>query len=401
MGFSQALSGLNSSAANLDVIGNNIANSQTVGFKGAKAVFADVFAGAKTGLGTRVSAVVQNFSTGTLETTGRNMDLAIDGTGFFRLSQDGEIVFSRNGQLSINSEGYIVSSQGARLTGYPGGQGTGGDPIDLQVPQAALAAQASTGIEATLNLDSSIPALPPVPFDMNDATTYSYANNVTLFDSQGNARNTTLYFSKVADNTWEVRMSQDGVLATDGGGFDQVGDLVFDVNGVIDPVATNLDAINFNFAPAGGVAPIAIDLDLTGTTQFGSEFDLKDVDQDGYTSGSLVGVIIDNAGNVIGNYSNEQARSLGTIALANFSNPEGLKPVGDNAWVQSSSSGQPLLGLAGVGQFGSIESGVVENSNVDLTRELVDLIIAQRNYQANSQTIKVQDEVLQSAVNLR
>lgn len=394
MGFSQALSGLNAQATNLDVIGNNISNSQTVGFKGGNAVFADVFAGAKTGLGTRVSTVMQDFSTGTLENTGRNMDLAIDGGGFFRLNQEEQIVFSRNGQFNINSDGQIVNAQGARLTGYPAGAGTGGDPIELQVPNAALQAQASTVIDAAFNLDASIPAVPVGGFDSTDPGTYSYANNVTLYDSQGNARNTTIYFSKVGDNSWEVRMGQGTDIqdvAVD------PNPLEFDENGIIQNAPLN----QVTFTPGGGVADIDIDLDLTGTTQFADEFDMKEVDQDGYSSGSLIGVEIDESGNLIGNYSNEESRDLGTVALVNFANEEGLTPMGDNAWAASSTSGQPLLGMAGVGQFGSIQSGVVENSNVDLTRELVDMIIAQRNYQANSQTIKVQDEVLQSAVNLR
>ena len=392
MGFSQALSGLNAQATNLDVIGNNIANSQTVGYKGGKAIFADVFAGAKTGLGTRVSSVMQDFSNGTLENTGRNMDLAIDGGGFFRLSQDEQIVFSRNGQFNINSEGHIVNAQGARLTGYPAGTGTGADPVALEVPNTALQAQASTGIDAAFNLDAGVPAV-AIGFDPTNPDSYSYANNVTLYDSQGNAHNTTLYFSKIADNDWEVRMSPDGVA------IEGPATLEFDENGIID--GGNVDTTIFNFTPPGGVAAMAITLDLAGTTQFADSFDMKEASQDGYSSGALVGVQIDDAGNVIGNYANEESRNLGTIALVNFTNAEGLTPIGDNAWAVSTASGQPLLGVAGVGQFGSIQSGVVENSNVDLTRQLVDMIIAQRNYQANSQTIKVQDEVLQSAVNLR
>lgn len=400
MGFSQALSGLNASATNLDVIGNNIANSQTVGFKGASALFADVFAGAKTGLGVQVADVLQDFSTGTLENTGRTLDLAIDGDGFFRMSQGGQVMYSRNGQFSMDEDGYIVNAQGARLTGYPAGVQAGGNPVDLQVPSAALPAQASTAIEGTLNLDRDEPAL-AAAFDETDASTYSYANNVTLFDSQGSARNTTMFFTKTGANTWEVRLMQDGVLADDGGGTPVVGNLVFDVNGVIDEALTDLDTLAYNFAPGGGVADLAVSLDLTGTTQFAGDFELKSVDQDGIASGALVGITIEKSGDVVGNYSNEESRSLGVISLVNFSNPEGLVPQGDNAWVESATSGAPLLGMAGTGKFGAIESGVVETSNVDLTKSLVDLIIAQRNYQANSQTIKVQDEVLQNAVNLR
>lgn len=393
MGFSQALSGINAAATNLEVIGNNIANSQTVGFKGARTLFADVFAEAQAGLGTRVSAVLQNFSTGTLESTGRNLDLAISGNGFFRFIQNGEVVFSRNGQLTLSSDGYFINAQGARLTGYPAG-GIGGDPVELQVDSGGLQATATTSISATMNLDARTDAIDrlAVPFDATDAATYSYSNNVTIYDSQGKAHNTTLYFTKTADNTWEVNMSREGELAP------ETATLNFDTNGIL-ASSTGLDS--FTFSPGGGVADIDLALELNGTTQFGNDFELSAVTQDGYTSGSLVGVIIDDRGNVVGNYSNQQTQILGTILLANFTNPEGLKPIGDNAWRETTESGQPLLGLAGSGQLGSLEAGAVENSNVDLTKELVNLIIAQRNYQANSQTIKVQDEVLQNAVNLR
>ncbi len=390
MGFSQALSGLNASATNLDVIGNNISNSQTVGFKGSNAVFSDVFAGAKTGLGTRVADVMQDFSTGNLESSGRNLDLAIDGGGFFRMIQDEQVVYSRNGQLSLNNEGHLVNAQGARLTGYPAGVEGGGSPEELQVPSGSLQAQASTQVDATFNLDARS-EVPPVPgFDQNNPDTYSYANNVTLFDSQGKAHNTTLYFTKTGDNAWDVRMSREGELAP------ETGNLSFDNNGTND----NPGAMDFSFTPGGGVDPMNISVNLDDTTQFGSDFELAQMEQDGYASGSLVGISIDEGGRIVGNYSNEQSQHLGTIAMADFANAEGLDPVGDNAWAQTSSSGPPLVGEAGSGQLGSIESGTVEKSNVDLTQELVDLIIAQRNYQANAQTVKVQGEVLQQAVNL-
>jgi len=391
MSFSQALSGLNAASTTLDVIGNNIANSQTVGFKSARTIFADVFAGAQAGLGTRVVAVQQRFDTGMLESSGRSLDLAISGEGFFRLVQNDEVVYSRNGQFTVNADGYLVNAQGARLTGYPAGVGTGGNPDFLRVPTGALQAQATNAVDAALNLSSASPAV-AVPFDMSDAETYSYANNVTVFDSQGNAHNVTMYFTKVADNSWEVRLARGNELAP------EVGLVAFNANGVLDTVT---DADGFSFVPGGGVEDLEIALNLTGTTQFGGDFELSSVVQDGFASGSLVGVAIDNRGNITGNYSNQQSQILGTIVMASFSNMEGLRPVGDNAWVESSESGQPLLGMASSGRFGGIESGVVENSNVDLARELVNLIIAQRTYQANSQTIKVKDEVLQAAVNLR
>ncbi|TDX30966.1 flagellar hook protein FlgE [Modicisalibacter xianhensis] len=394
MGFSQALSGLNAAATNLDVVGNNIANSQTVGFKGSSAQFADVYAGAKVGLGTRVSAVLQDFSDGTLETTNRNLDLAVSGTGFFRMVQNDQVVYSRNGQLTMTSDGYLENAQGARLTGYPAGVGAGGQPQTLQVPSGALMATPTSEIDASLNLDASTDIVDrgTVAFDATNPDTYSYANSATVYDSLGVSHNVTMYFTKTADNQWEVKQSMDGTVDTA-----NTGTMSFNANGTLASTTGNA----FSFTPGGGAAALNYAVDFTGTTQFGNDFELSSLNQNGYSSGSLVGITIDDAGNIVGNYSNEQSQVLGTITLANFRNPEGLQPIGDNAWAETSTSGQALLGQAGGGVFGTIESGVVETSNVDLTAELVDLIIAQRNYQANSQTIKVQDEVLQSAVNLR
>ncbi|AJD49373.1 flagellar basal body rod protein [Isoalcanivorax pacificus W11-5] len=396
MGFSQALSGLNAAAMNLDVVGNNIANSQTVGFKGSSVQFADVYAGAQVGLGTRVAAVLQDFSDGTLETTGRNLDLAVAGTGFFRFMQGEQVVYSRNGQLIMTPEGYLENAQGARLTGFPAGVGTGGQPVPLQVPSGAMNATATTGVEASFNLDARADLIDraTVPFDPADGNSYSYANTGTAFDSLGVEHTMTMYFSKTADNTWEVRVAVDGNADAA-----NVGELVFDSNGLLNEAASTFPT--YGFTPGGGADALNFALAFDGTTQFGQDFNLDNLNQNGYTAGTLVGITFDDAGNVVGNYSNERSQVLGTIALADFRNPEGLQAAGDNVWVETATSGQPLLGLPGSGMFGSLESGVVETSNVDLTRALVDLIIAQRNYQANTQTIKVQDEVLQSAVNLR
>ncbi|MFP1682502.1 flagellar hook protein FlgE [Alloalcanivorax sp. C16-1] len=396
MGFSQALSGLNAAATNLDVVGNNIANSQTVGFKGSGAQFADVYTGALAGQGVRVAAVLQDFSNGTLESTGRNLDLGINGGGFFRFQQGEQIVYSRNGQFSLTADGYLENAQGARLTGFPAGVGSGGQPEVLQVPAGSMPAMPTSAVQASFNLDATSDSVDraTVPFDAADADSYTYANTGTAYDSLGVQRTMTTYFTKTGDNTWEVRVSVDGNPDNA-----NVGQLVFNGNGTLDEAAS--DYGNYGFTPGGGADALNFSLDFDGTTQFGQDFALDSLTQNGYTAGALVGVTFDEVGNIIGNYSNEKSQVLGTIALANFRNPEGLDMVGDNAWVESGASGQALLGLAGEGQFGSLEPGTLENSNVDLTSELVDLIVAQRNYQANTQTIKVQDEVLQSAVNLR
>ncbi|MBN7795847.1 flagellar hook protein FlgE [Parahaliea mediterranea] len=393
MGFSQALSGLNAAATNLDVVGNNIANSQTVGFKGSGVQFSDVYAGTGAGLGTRVAGILQDFTEGNIDTTNRNLDLAVSGIGFFRFSQNNETVYSRNGQLILTKDGFLENAVGARLMGYPAGTGTGGQPVELNIPASGLPAQASTAVDAALNLDATAPGLNTAAFDHTDGDTYSYANTGTVYDSLGVQHSVTMYFVKdVANpNQWQVHVGIDGAAPTG------PQTLEFDGNGALISGAS----ATYNFAMTNGANALNFDLDFTGTTQFGRDFAMDDLKQDGYTAGSLVGISFDEAGNIVGNYSNEQSQVLGTIALANFRNPEGLKPVGDNAWAATGASGQELLGLAGTGLFGGIESGALESSNVDLTQELVDLIIAQRNYQANTQTIKVQDEVLQNAVNLR
>ncbi|WOD27371.1 flagellar hook protein FlgE [Alloalcanivorax xenomutans] len=393
MGFSQALSGLNAAASQLDVVGNNIANSQTVGFKGSSVQFADVYTGAKVGQGVRVSGVLQDFSNGTLESTGRNLDLGINGAGFFRFLQGEQIVYSRNGQLTLTKEGYLENAQGARLTGFPAGVGTGGQPQVLQVPAGGMSASATTGVDATFNLDAESDIITDA-FDPADDDTYSYANTATVYDSLGVQHTMTLYFVKTGENEWAVHSAVDGTVDAA-----NTGELRFNSNGTLDEANSTFP--DYSFAMNNGADDVTFGINFDGTTQFGQEFDLGSLDQNGYTAGSLVGVTVDDDGNIIGNYANEQSQVLGTLALANFRNPEGLQPAGDNAWVETGTSGQPLLGLAGTGMFGNVESQALEVSNVDLTSELVDLIIAQRNYQANTQTIKVQDEVLQNAVNLR
>lgn len=394
MGFSQGLSGLNSQSKNLSVIGNNIANSQTVGFKGSRTLFADVYAGAKVGLGVRTSQVQQDFSGGAIEASNRNLDVAITGEGFFRLQQGDKISYSRNGQFNVNAEGFVTNAQGATLMGFPGGSGLGATPVPMQVPSAGLPSVATSEVKLSINLDarSDVIDRATVPFDSTDSDSYSFATNVTVFDSLGNPQNVTKFYTKTADNQWEVNAAIDGTVSP------EVGTLDFTNSGLLNNIA-GMDGFTFPATP--GADPLSVALEFEGTTQFGNDFALNTLEQNGSTSGALVGVEIDKEGNLVGSYSNEEKQVLGTIALANFRNPEGLKPDGNNAWVISQESGQEVLGAPGQGKFGGIEAGAVETSNVDLASELVKMIVAQRSYQANSQTIKTEDEVLQTAINLR
>ncbi|WP_458525005.1 flagellar hook protein FlgE [Onishia taeanensis] len=425
MGFSQALSGLNAAKANLDTLGNNIANSQTVGFKSSNTLFADVFANADVGLGTQVSSVLQDFSEGNLEATNRELDLAISGDGFFRMQQNGETVYSRNGQLTMDAEGYLVNAQGAQLMGYglsnpndPFSEVVaGGQPEVLRVPAATMPAKATDEIDAVYNLDAGIDETDPslletatVQLDPADPTVtdtidYHYSNSFTAFDSLGNSRNLTVYYEKTAANTWQGKVAVDGLLndndnvapAVDNNQFT----LNFDSSGALN-AADEITNFTFTQAQMGGeAAALNTQFSLAGTTQFSNDSTASELTQNGYTSGTLVGVEVDDDGSIVRNFSNEQSQAAGQIALANFRNPEGLKSAGDNAWTETAASGGELVGAPGTGVLGAVTAGAVETSNVDMASELVDMIVAQRAYQANSQTIKVEDELLQSAVNLR
>lgn len=397
MGFSQALSGLNAAASSLDVQGNNIANSQTVGFKSSSAQFADVFANSKIGLGTRMSTVLQDFGEGNLESTGRNLDLGISGEGFFRFSQNDQVVYSRNGQLSMTADGYLQNAQGARIMGFGANEAgevlAGGQAEVIQVSSEEMPAKATTQVSATANLDAREVAGERLnSVDVNDTEVeYHFSSNFTVYDSLGNPQSTSVYFQKDANNAWQATVAIEGRIAG-------AGAISFDENGQIN--GTDTLAVT-GFDPQTGAEPLAFDIDIADFTQFGNTSRTTDLQQDGYTSGAFVGISIEGDGTVVRNYSNEQSLAAGQIAMASFRNPEGLRPEGDNAWSATQASGQELVGAPGTGLLGSIESGAIETSNVDMARELVDMIVTQRAYQANSQTIKTQDEVLQTAINLR
>ncbi|MBP5980965.1 MAG: flagellar hook protein FlgE [Halomonas sp.] len=405
MSFSQALSGLSAQQQKLGAIGNNIANSQTVGFKSSNVQFADVYAESRIGLGVRTSAVLQNFSQGNVESTSRNMDLAISGEGFFRFQQSsGEAAYSRNGQLTMTADGRLINAQGAQLMGYPadpeGNVQVGGNVVPLNIPPGDLPANASTALNVSLNLNSGQPVI-GADFDAENANTYNYSTNATVFDSQGNARNLALYFTKTADNQWSVNGRLSGGPAGSGTYDVALGGLTFNQNGVLQADNTNnalFDAAEFGEGNA--LANLDINLSFEGSTQFANNSTVNDIVQNGYTSGSLVGITFEDDGTVMRNYSNEQSRAAGQVALVTFRNPEGLRPEGNNLWTATGSSGQELVGAPGEGLRGMIQPSATETSNVDMARELVDMIVAQRSYQANSQTISTQDELLQTIINL-
>lgn len=409
MSFQQGLSGLNAAAKNLDVIGNNVANSSTVGFKQSQAQFADVYAnsltgagGANVGIGVKVAQVAQQFTQGNITATNNPLDMAINGGGFFRMDDNGEVTYQRNGQFQLDRMGFIVNPTGAKLTGYPAnasGALMTGAPSPLSINTADLVPQITTELNAVLNLDSGSTVPLTTPFDMANPDTFNHSTAVSVYDSLGNAQILQTFYVKTANaGEWDVYAATDGVPI----GTGSVATLNFDTNGILTttpmPLATPLTVP----ATATGATPtFPVTLDYSGTTQFGSAFSVNTLNQDGYTSGRLAGFNIGADGMILGRYTNGQSAILGQVVLANFANPNGLQQLGNNMWAETATSGNPLVGTPDSGSLGVLQSSAVEDSNVDLTAELVNMITAQRVYQANAQTIKAQDAVMQTLVNLR
>ena len=402
MSFQQGLSGLNAAAKGLDAVSNNVSNAATIGFKGASAQFADVFAAsvsgggsAQSGIGVNLTAIKQIFTQGNISVTNNPLDVAINGQGFFRLSNNGAITFSRNGQFLVDKNGFMVNSAGAHLTGYlanASGVIVPSSPVDLMVSSADLTPNATTAGNIGLNLDSR--STVPGAFNYTDPTTYNSSTAMTLYDSLGNAHIQSLYFRKTAANTWAMYSILDANAASQTGPTA----LAFDNTGAL---TTGMPLAALNYVLTNGAANLSVALDFSGSTQYGSTFGVNRLTQDGYTSGRLSGLSISPDGIVQGRYSNGQSRDLGQIVLTNFANPNGLQSLGGNQWGETAASGQPLVGAPNSGSLGALQSAAVEESNIDLTAELVNMITSQRNYRANAQSIKTQDAVLQTLVNLR
>jgi flagellar hook protein FlgE len=407
MSFQQGLSGLNAASKNLEVIGNNVANASTVGFKQSRAQFADVYANSLTGsgasqigIGTKLATVAQQFTQGNISATNNSLDVAINGGGFFRMSNNGEITYTRNGQFQMDKDGFIVNANSSRLTGYSATNGvlSTGSPSEININTADLTPVATSEIAATLNLDSTNTALTAAGFDPNDPTTYHNSTALTVFDSLGNEHALQSYFVKTGAGTWNVFNTVDGVSTT----VLPAPTAVMTFTGTGTSPTSVPAAPTVTFTPTtGATGPQAMALDYSNSTQFGSAFSVTTPTQDGYASGTLAGFNIAKDGQIIGRYTNGQSQTLGQVALANFTNPNGLQQLGNNSWSESADSGPAVVGAPTSGGLGVLQSSAVEDSNSDLTAELVNMITAQRVYQANAQTIKTQDQVLQTLVNLR
>lgn len=490
MGFQQGLSGLNAADKNLQVIGNNVANSNTVGFKSSTVQFADVYANSlggggssQIGIGVTVSSVAEQFAQGNISTTSNPLDLAINGQGFFRVSSGNTISYSRDGQFQLDKNGYIVNSLGQNLTGYSATNGvvTPGALANLQISSASLPPKATTTTAIGANLSSQ--ATPPgtTPFNSTDSTSYNFSIPETLYDSLGQTHSATYYFVNTAPDSWTVHTYVDGspadiqtasslagsaVTASEAAATalvpsapltaTQITTLTTAVNtaagtagatpatvaaaATADPTLTaaQVAAINtavsalpaigspssaasstVNFSTGGaviltgasaptnltksitltnGAAPLSFSLDFSKMTQYGGSFGTNSLTQDGYAPGQLSNYSIGKDGIISGSYSNGQTQILGQVALANFTNPNGLTDLGNNQYGETLASGSALIGAPGTASLGVLQSSAVEGSNVDLTAELVNLISAQRTYQANAQSIKAEDVVLQTIV---
>jgi flagellar hook protein FlgE len=420
MSFQQGLSGLNATSKNLEVIGNNIANANTYGEKASRAEFADMVAasinGASSvtpGIGTNLAAVAQQFTQGNITTTENPLDLAINGNGFFQLNSGGSVEYTRNGQFKLDRDGYVVNNQKQQLMGYLAdnvGTIQPGLARPLQLPTGGISPQATSTIKVEMNLDARSKVTVPgggAPTDLADASTYNNATSVVVYDDKGQDVALTYYFQKAATDQWNVFVTANGTpIAADASGNPLPSTtIVFPSNGSsptapVGTVALNIPATN-NAVGAQTLPINGLALNVTGATQWGSKFGVTDITQNGYAPGQLVGLQFENNGIVTARYSNGQTKSAGQVEIATFRNVQGLAPNGGNTWSRSYSSGEPIVGVPGDGNLGVLQAGALEESNVDLTAELVNMITAQRVYQANAQTIKTQDQVLQTLVNLR
>ncbi|GAB5413247.1 MAG: flagellar hook protein FlgE [Congregibacter sp.] len=424
MTFSTAISGINAANSDLGVISNNIANASTTGFKASRAEFADVYAtsllgagGNAVGLGVTLAGVTQEFGQGNINFTNNSLDLAINGGGFFQLSRDGALEYTRAGNFQVDREGFIVSNQGLKLQGFQVDQGgdVTGQIGDVRIDTSLLDPNQTSQAEFTTNLDSrdvslgtgfatngpydafAVPATAPSPNDFNSTT------STTVYDSLGNPHVLSLYYVKTANpNEWEVYTLIDG--QSQNGGTPTT--LQFTSNGQFDPASATSVAVA-GWAPvdatgaANGAAAQDFAVDLSETTQFGTPFQVSSIIQDGFAAGQLRGIEIDESGITFARYTNGESRALGQIALADFNNTNGLQPIGDTNWVETFSSGPPNVGEPGTSGLGAVQSAALEDSNVEITEQLVNLIIAQRNFQANAQVIQSADAITQTVINLR
>lgn len=412
MGFQYGLSGMNAASKNLDVIGNNVANANTTGFKSSRTEFTQMFGSALgsssntvSGQGVSVGAISQQFLQGNVSATGNALDVAINGNGFLQLElADSSTAYTRAGNLQIDKDGQLVNRQGAKVMGFKTDPTTGDvvsrSPTAITVPlDKGIVGKATSSITAKVNLDASASSYVS---GTNTPAFTTYSSSFDVYNSQGEAKPVNLYFVKSATaNTWDVHYQVDNSttppFAIAPG--NKLSTVTFKNDGSLNAATPATPTIPIK--ETDGITTINAAVDLTGITQLASRFSISKLSQDGYASGDLNSVSIEPNGTVLARYSNGLSLSQGQLVLAKFNNSQGLASSTGGNWIQTPFSGEPVTGTPNSGNFGGLQSGSLEESNVDLTAELVNMMTAQRSYQANAQTLKTQDQVMSTLVNLR
>jgi len=402
MTFDIALSGLNAASKDLEVISNNIANNATTGFKASRVEFSDVYSASRqnsAGQGVTIANISQDHTAGSITDTGKKLDLSISGQGFFRTHKDGEVNYTRNGIFSLDRSGFIVNSAEEQLTGYETTANGALSPTlgPLQVEADDIPPNQTTTLEFGINLDATMEVL--VPFDVNDPETYNFSTGTTIYDSLGNPNILTMYFHKDTPNTWSMFSYVDGNEISQAGGDE----LVFDTDGNIASINGAVSSVHDMpaFLPITGAGTMDVDFDLTNLTQYSGNFGVNHILQDGFPNGRLNDLDIDEDGSILGRYSNGQTQLLGQVTLTNFRNVDGLEQTIGTAWKETFASGSALTGKPGSASLGTIRGGSLEESNVEITEELVSMISAQRSFQANAQVITTSDTINQTVINMR
>ncbi|MBX2837599.1 MAG: flagellar hook protein FlgE [Gammaproteobacteria bacterium] len=402
MSFDIALSGLNAASTELEVISNNIANNSTAGFKSSRVEFSDVYASTSandTGQGVGISSIRQSFVNGNYRDTGKDLDMSITGQGFFQLQKEGDINYSRNGTFGLDREGYVINAEEYNLMGYPADDDGFLAPTvgPLRINPNDLAPHQTEDVIFGLNLDSTLDILPP--FDVNTPDTYNFTTATTIYDSLGSPSVMTIYFHKDTPNTWSMyTFVEDQEVSQPGGD-----ELVFNTEGGLQTMngTTNHILTMPTFTPTTGGSPMSVDIDATNITQYNGDAGVNQISQDGFSNGRLKDIRVDEDGTILGQYSNGQTQVMGQVALTNFSNIDGLQQVWGTSWRETYASGAALTGAPGSASLGNIRAGALEESNVDITAELVAMISAQRSFQANAQVITTADTINQTVISMR
>lgn len=444
MSFNIGLSGLYAANKQLDVTGNNIANVATAGFKSSRAEFEDVYSATRLGSGSKVigngvrlANVSQQFTQGDINNTGNVLDMGINGSGFFTMSNNGSVSYTRAGTFKVDNAGYITNTDyTSRLQGYgvdANGKIINGVLTDLKIDTSNLAPKSSSLVTSSINLNSTAPVIDDTvaagKFDPSKLETYTKNFSTPIYDTQGNSHVMDQYVVKTGENTWKVYTLVDGrnpdAAGSDPTKVDPVAStLTFDSSGNLTQVSTPSTlpppnpnpiissdlkltgwvpgkVVNGTFTPNGASAnPAGITISMAKTTQYNADTARSIPTQDGYATGQITNLTIDGTGTLFANFSNNQSKAIGQVALASFTNEQGLQAIGGTSWKETFASGIPGYDAPETGTLGSIASNSLEESNVNLTNELVDLIKGQSNYQANAKTISTQSTIMQTIIQM-